>query len=118
LVVFQTGFLPGRRRILAGGGRVFMADIDTALGEQSRDKFRADFGQEREIGILLVYQFCKCKNFIPRQGDKRDKNVVFSRYFKNYLDRATNYFKVLMRNSTTHHVEEVLIRTRNNFPLK
>jgi hypothetical protein len=30
-----------------------MADIDTALGEQSRDKFRADFGQEREIGILL-----------------------------------------------------------------
>jgi hypothetical protein len=29
-----------------------MADIDTALGEQSRDKFRAEFGQEREINIL------------------------------------------------------------------
>jgi hypothetical protein len=55
LVAFPNRFLPGLRRILAGGGRVFMADIDTALGEQSRDKFRAEFGQEREIDTLLVY---------------------------------------------------------------
>jgi hypothetical protein len=38
-----------------------MADIDTALGEQSRDKFRAEFGQEREIDILLEYQPCISK---------------------------------------------------------
>jgi hypothetical protein len=33
------------RRILAGGGRVFMADIDTQLGEETRNKLRAEFGQ-------------------------------------------------------------------------
>ena len=34
-----------KRRILGGGGRVYMADIDTQRGEESRDKLRAQFGQ-------------------------------------------------------------------------
>ena len=29
-----------------------MADIDTAVGEASRDKFRAEFGEERRPGDL------------------------------------------------------------------
>jgi hypothetical protein len=33
------------RRILKGGGRVFMADIDTALGEQIRDTLAKEFGE-------------------------------------------------------------------------
>jgi hypothetical protein len=36
------------RRILSGGGRVFMADIDTDTGEQSRDRLQSEFGQVRE----------------------------------------------------------------------
>jgi len=42
------------RRVLAGGGRVFMADIDAKQGAAEKDNFVKEYGKRAEFGRLDV----------------------------------------------------------------
>ncbi len=55
-LVHVITYVPARRRILKGGGRVFMADIDTALGQQIRDTLAKEFGEVNTRKFVLKGQ--------------------------------------------------------------
>jgi len=42
------------KKVLEGGGRVYMADIDVARGQEEKDKFAKQYGKKVEFGSLDV----------------------------------------------------------------
>ena len=47
--------MTNKRKVLEGGGRVYMADIDVARGQEEKDKFAKQYG--KVTFDLFIYVF-------------------------------------------------------------
>ena len=48
--------MTNKRKVLEGGGRVYMADIDVARGQEEKDKFAKQYGKVNFDLFIFVFE--------------------------------------------------------------